>query len=54
MTSNVAGVVMIITALAGTAAVAQTDDAGSQGHTSTYQPVHKATAPPPINQWICL
>jgi hypothetical protein len=45
MNSNVARVVMIGIALAGTAALAQTDDAGSQGHTSTYQPVHKATAP---------
>ncbi len=45
MTSNVARVVMISTALAGTAALAQTDDAGSLGNTSTYQSVHKATAP---------
>ena len=45
MTSNVARVVMISTALAGTAALAQTDDAGSLVNTSTYQPVHKATAP---------
>jgi hypothetical protein len=45
MTSNVARVVMICTALAGTAALAQTYDAGSQGNTSTYQPVHKTTAP---------
>jgi sporulation protein YlmC with PRC-barrel domain len=36
---------MISTALVGTAALAQTDDAGSLGNTSTYQPVHKATAP---------
>ena len=45
MTSNVARVVLISTALAGTAALAQTYDAGSQGNTSTYQPVHKTTAP---------
>jgi PRC-barrel domain len=45
MTSNIARVVMISTALAGTAAMAQTDDAVSQANTSTYQPVHKATAP---------
>lgn len=45
MTSNLARVVLISTALAGTAALAQTDDAGSQGNTSTYQPVHKTTAP---------
>ena len=45
MTSNVARVVMISAALAGTAALAQTDGAGSLRNTSTYQPVHKATAP---------
>jgi hypothetical protein len=45
MTSNVARIVMISTALAGSAAFAQTNDAGSQGNTSTYQPVHKVTAP---------
>jgi sporulation protein YlmC with PRC-barrel domain len=45
MTSNVARIVMISTALAGSAVFAQTNDAGSQGNTSTYQPVHKATAP---------
>ena len=42
MTSNLARVVMISAAFVGTAALAQTDDAGN---TSTYQPVHKATAP---------
>ena len=45
MTSNLARVVMISAALAGTAALAQTNDAGSQDNTSTIQPVHKATAP---------
>ena len=45
MTTNLARVVLISTAIAGTAALAQTDDAGSLGNTSTYQPVHKATAP---------
>ena len=43
MTSNVAYIIIISTALAGSAALAQTNDAGSQGN--TYQPVHKATAP---------
>ena len=45
MTSNLARVVMISAALAGSAALAQTNDAGSQDNTSTIQPVHKATAP---------
>jgi hypothetical protein len=45
MTSNVARIVVISTALAGSAAFAQTNDTGSQGNTSTYQPVHKVTAP---------
>ena len=45
MTGNVARVLMIGTALMGTAALAQSNDAGSQGNTSTYQPVHKTTAP---------
>ena len=53
MTSNLARVVMISAALAGTAALAQTNDTGSQDNTSTIQPVHKATAPPPISQRIC-
>lgn len=43
MTSKVACIIIISTALAGSAALAQTNDAGSQGN--TYQPVHKATAP---------
>jgi sporulation protein YlmC with PRC-barrel domain len=40
-----ARIVIISTAFAGSAAFAQTNDAGSQGNASTYQPVHKATVP---------
>ena len=45
MTTKLACVVMITTALAGSAALAQTKDTGDQDSTKTNQPVHKATAP---------
>ena len=52
MTGNVARVLMIGTALMGTAALAQSNDAGSQGNTSTYQPVHKTSTYQPVHKTV--
>jgi hypothetical protein len=46
MTTKLACVVMITTALAGSAASAQANDAGGRDSASTNQPVHKAIASP--------